>query len=45
MVILDLDRLSLFIFVDGSFANNKDITSQIGFVIILGNKDYGEGSF
>lgn len=32
---LDLHRAKLFIFTDGSFANNKDMSSQIGFVIVL----------
>jgi hypothetical protein len=29
----------LFVFVDGSFANNRDLTSQLGFAIILANED------
>jgi hypothetical protein len=33
-----LDHLKLFVFVDGSFANNKDFSSQIGYVIILANE-------
>ncbi|EED13482.1 hypothetical protein TSTA_097380 [Talaromyces stipitatus ATCC 10500] len=32
---LDLDLLCLVIFADLSFANNKDFSSQIGFVIVL----------
>ncbi|RYC58587.1 hypothetical protein CHU98_g7622 [Xylaria longipes] len=32
---LDLYRTKLFIFINGSFANNIDMTSQLGFVIIL----------
>ena len=28
----------LFVFVDGSFANNQDLTSQLGFVIVLANE-------
>ncbi|KAF4470944.1 Ribonuclease H, partial [Fusarium albosuccineum] len=35
---MDLEAAKLFIFVDGSFANNKDLTSQIGYVIALGNE-------
>lgn len=35
---LDLDNAKLFIFVDGSFANNQDFSSQIGFVIVLANE-------
>jgi hypothetical protein len=30
--------MKLFVFVDGSFANNKDFSSQIGYVIILANE-------
>ena len=32
---LDINSLSLLVFTDASFANNKDLLSQIGFVIIL----------
>jgi hypothetical protein len=32
---LDMDSLSLLVFIDASFTNNKDLLSQIGFVIIL----------
>jgi hypothetical protein len=32
---LNLARSKLFIFTDGSFANNKDLSSQLGFLIIL----------
>ena len=42
---LDLHRMKLFVFTDGSFANNKDMTSQLGFVIVLGNEDRTTGSF
>jgi hypothetical protein len=33
-----LATAKLFVFVDSSFANNKDLSSQIGYVIILANK-------
>lgn len=36
---LDLPSAKLMIFVDGSFANNKDLSSQIGFVIALVNEE------
>jgi hypothetical protein len=46
---LDLNRTKLFVFVDGSFANNKDFSSQIGYEIILANEttnaSYEENSF
>ena len=36
---LDLACTKLFVFVDGSFANNKDMSSQIGYEIILANEN------
>ena len=35
---LDLKKTALYVFVDGSFANNKDLSSQIGFIIVFGNE-------
>lgn len=35
---LDLDYTKLFVFVDRSFANNKDLSSQIGYEIIIANE-------
>jgi hypothetical protein len=37
-IALDLENTKLFVFVDGSFANNKDLSSQIGYLIILANE-------
>ncbi|KAJ6019518.1 hypothetical protein N7522_001585 [Penicillium canescens] len=34
----DLSTAKLFVFIDGSFANNKDFSSQIGYEIILANE-------
>ena len=34
----DIRKASLFVFVDSSFANNKDMSSQLGFVIVLGTE-------
>jgi len=43
---IDLANARLFVFVDGSFANNKDLSSQIGYVLVHGNEeDCGDGSF
>jgi len=42
---LDLHRTKLFVFVDGSFANNKDLSSQIGYEIILANESYEDNTF
>jgi hypothetical protein len=45
-IALDLTRTKLFVFVDGSFANNKDLSSQIGHLIILANETpYGDDEF
>jgi hypothetical protein len=35
---LDLPTAKLFVFVNDSFANNRDLTSQLGFVIVLANE-------
>lgn len=35
---LDMTNLKLFTLVDASFANNKDMSSQMGYVIVLGNE-------
>ena len=36
---LDQESLRLIVFTDGSFANNRDYSSQIGYVIVLADKD------
>jgi hypothetical protein len=36
-----LESAKLFVFVDASFANNKDYSSQIGFIIVLANEENG----
>lgn len=35
---LNLKSANLYVFVDGAFANNKGFSSQIGFIIVLGNE-------
>ena len=35
---LKRESLRLLVFVDASFANNRDLSSQIGYVIVLTNK-------
>jgi hypothetical protein len=42
---LDLEHAKLFVFVDGSFANNKDLSSQIGYLIIIANENDGTDEF
>jgi hypothetical protein len=37
-IALDLECTKLFVFVDSSFANNKDFSSQIGYLIIIANE-------
>src|SRR6266496_3833994 len=34
-VLLNIHSLNLIVFTDASFANNKDLSSQIGFIIVL----------
>ena len=36
---LDLESLNLVIFTDASFANNKDLSSQIGYVIAITDRN------
>ena len=38
-MLLDMNSLSLLVFINASFANNKDLSSQIGFVIILTDRN------
>jgi hypothetical protein len=42
---LDLSSVKLYVFVHGPFANNKDLSSQIGFEVILANKTIREDEF
>lgn len=44
-IALDLQTAKLCIFVDGSFANNSDLSSQIGFITILANESTAENEF
>src|SRR6266702_639313 len=44
-ITLDLEHAKLFIFIDSSFINNKDFSSQIGYLIILINKTKGTNKF
>jgi hypothetical protein len=38
---INLSTAKLYVFIDGSFANNKDLSSQIGYEIIIANKTMG----
>lgn len=42
---LILSSAKVYVFVDGSFANNKDLSSQIGFEIIVANETAGNEEF
>lgn len=42
---LHFESANLYVFVDGAFANNKDFSSQIGFIIFLGNESVKENEF
>src|SRR6266566_8126907 len=44
-ITLDLEYAKLFIFINSSFTNNKDFSSQIGYLIILINKTKGINKF
>jgi hypothetical protein len=37
-ILLDILTAKLFVFINGSFANNKDYNSQIGYEIIFANE-------
>jgi len=39
---IDLMTAKLFVFVDGSFANNSDMSSQLGFIIVIANETSNE---
>jgi hypothetical protein len=42
---LDMATAKLYVFVDGSFANNKDFSSQLGYIIVLANEAIGKDEF
>jgi hypothetical protein len=42
---IDIAIVKLFMFVDVLFTNNKDLSSQIGFIIILTNKSFTDKMF
>jgi hypothetical protein len=44
-IALDLNTCKLFVFANGSFANNKNLSSQLGFLILLANEKRGSSSF
>jgi hypothetical protein len=44
-IALDLNICKLFVFANGSFANNKDLSFQVGFLILLANEMRGSSFF
>lgn len=42
---IDLNTAKLFVFVDGSFANNKDLSPQLGYEIIIANDTTNKHEF
>jgi hypothetical protein len=42
---LNMAKTKLYIMVNASFANNKDLSSQIGYIIIFGNEKKNKKSF
>lgn len=42
---LDLATSKLFVFVDGFFANNADLSSQLGYLIVIGNEESKDFEF
>jgi hypothetical protein len=44
-ITLHLPRAKLFVFIDGSFANNQDLSSQIGYIVTLGTEEGDNSSF
>lgn len=44
-VSLNLGNMKLFVFFDASFANNKDLTLQISYIIVLGSEEDLDDSF
>ncbi|KAK1917078.1 hypothetical protein P3342_001660 [Pyrenophora teres f. teres] len=44
-ITVNLREAKLMVFVDGSFANNKDLSSQLGFVLVLVNESIDADTF
>ena len=44
-ITVNLMEAKLMVFVDGSFANNKDLSSQLGFVLMLVNESTNVNTF
>ncbi|KAK1920477.1 hypothetical protein P3342_002777 [Pyrenophora teres f. teres] len=44
-ITVNLREAKLMVFVDGSFANNKDLSSQLSFVLVLVNESIDADTF
>jgi hypothetical protein len=42
---VDLNAAKIFIFADGLFANNKDLSSQLGFLMVFAHENHLESFF
>jgi len=42
---INLPTIKLFVFINRSFINNKDFSSQLEYKIIIANKSTGENNF
>jgi hypothetical protein len=42
---IELNTIKLFAFVNALFANNRDLSSQIGYIIVLNNEKNTEKTF
>jgi hypothetical protein len=42
---IDITKAGLYVYVDASFANNKDLSSQIGYLIVLANEEPHNAAF
>jgi hypothetical protein len=42
---IELNTIKLFAFINASFANNRDLNSQIGYIIMLGNEKNTKKTF
>jgi hypothetical protein len=42
---VNLNAAKIFIFADGLFANNKNLSSQLGFLMILAHENHLKSSF
>jgi hypothetical protein len=42
---VNLNAAKIFIFADGLFANNKNLSSQLGFLMVLAHENHLESFF